>query len=568
MWFYPMVAKSSVSTIFPQFKHLVETKFQGKIKSVYSDNGGEFVALKNYFSIHGISHYTIAPHTPQQNGVAERRHRHIVETGLTLLKDADLPLSYWPYAFQTTVYLINRQPTTLLHHKSPFERLFNQSPNYLKLKKFGCLCFPLTRPYNTHKLQPKACPCVFLGYSQTQSAYRCMDLQTQRIYLSRHVLFHETQTAISFSAATPVHSSALLPRPIESPLMPQPPPVQMDGTPASSSPSGISPNSSSSSLPNFQNSSLVNCSPVLSPVLSEPQTSPNQSSSLPAPIAQQSTNNPSHTHSMITRSMNNIYKPKQLHSVSKHPIPPAIEPTCVSQAICDPKWRSAMSNELTALMHHHTWDLVPPPLHCNPGGCKWVFRVKRKPDGSVDRFKARLVAKGFHQRPGLDYKETFSPVVKPATIHTVLIVSVMQGWSLRQLDVNNAFLHGKLHEVVYMLQPPGFKDCSKPNHVCRLHKTIYGLKQAPREWYSALKTKILALGFTNSKVDSSLFIYNTASVLCFLLVYVVYLIITGSDSVFVSSIIDQIHGIPSFFPRHGSHSNHGWTFPVSAQIHT
>ena len=192
IWFYPMGAKSSVSSIFPQFKHLVETKFQAKIKSIYSDNGGEFVALKNYFSIHGISHYTTAPHTPQQNGVAERRHHHIVEIGLTLLKDVDLPLSYWPYAFQTAVYLINRQPTTLLHHISPFESLFNQSPNYLKLKKFGCLCFPLTWPYNTHKLQPKACPCVFLGYSQTQSAYRCMDLKTKRIYLSRHVLFHET----------------------------------------------------------------------------------------------------------------------------------------------------------------------------------------------------------------------------------------------------------------------------------------------------------------------------------------------------------------------------------------
>jgi len=125
MWFYPMATKSSVSSIFPQFKHLVETKFQAKIKSVYSDNGDEFVALKNYFSIHGISHYTTAPHTPQKNGVVEQRHRHIVETGLTLLKDADLPLSFWPYAFQTAVYLINRQPTTLLHHKSSFESLFN-----------------------------------------------------------------------------------------------------------------------------------------------------------------------------------------------------------------------------------------------------------------------------------------------------------------------------------------------------------------------------------------------------------------------------------------------------------
>jgi len=111
---------------------------------------------------------------------------------------------------------------------------------------------------------------------------------------------------------------------------------------------------------------------------------------------------------------------------------------------------------------------------------------------------------------------------------------------LTPTDVNNAFLHEKLREMVYMIQPPGFKDLLKPNHVCRLHKTIYGLKQAPREWYSALKEKILALGFTNSKADSSLFIYNIASVLCFLLVYVDDLIITGSDTVFVSSIVDHL----------------------------
>ena len=237
--------------------------------------------------------------------------------------------------------------------------------------------------------------------------------------------------------------------------------------------------------------------------------------------------------------MNNIYKPKQLHSVLKHPIPRIIEPTCVSQALRDTKWRRVMSAELTALMRHHTWDLVPPPLHCNPVGCKWVFRVKRKSDGSIDRFKARLVAKGFHQRPGLDCKKTFSLVVKPATIRTVLIIYVMQGWSLRQLDVNNAFLRGKLHEIVYMIQPPGFKYLSYPNYVCRLQKTIYGMKQAPREWYSALKKKIMALGFTNSKADNFLFIYKTAFVLCFLLVYVYDLVITGNDNTFVSSIVAQ-----------------------------
>jgi transposase InsO family protein len=121
-----MSAKSQVSSIFPQFKMLVEKRFKSTIKALYSDNGGEFLSLKTYLSNHGISHYTTAPHTPQQNGVTERRHRHLVETGLTLLHDASLSLSYWPHAFQTAAYLINPQPTPLLQNKSSFEVLFRQ----------------------------------------------------------------------------------------------------------------------------------------------------------------------------------------------------------------------------------------------------------------------------------------------------------------------------------------------------------------------------------------------------------------------------------------------------------
>ena len=156
--------------------------------------------------------------------------------------------------------------------------------------------------------------------------------------------------------------------------------------------------------------------------------------------------------------MNNIYKPKQLNTVTKHPLPHSLEPTCVSQALSLPPWRAAMSDELTALMKHGTWELVPPPATCKPVSCKWVFRVKRNSNGSVERFKARLVAKGFHQRPGIEYTETFSPVVKPVTIRLILTIAVMNGWLLRQMDVHNAFLHGQLDEVVYMHQPPGFKD--------------------------------------------------------------------------------------------------------------
>ena len=125
--------------------------------------------------------------------------------------------------------------------------------------------------------------------------------------------------------------------------------------------------------------------------------------------------------------------------------------------------------------------------------------------------------------------------MKPATIRTVLTVAVMQGWSLWQLDVNNAFLHGNLDETVYMSQPPGFHDTTTPHHVCRLNKAIYGLKQAPRAWYSTLQ-----LGFTNSKADPSLFIFHSEAVLCYLLVYVDDLVLTGNTPSFLTHVIHQL----------------------------
>ncbi|KZV54184.1 hypothetical protein F511_36903 [Dorcoceras hygrometricum] len=175
-------------------------------------------------------------------------------------------------------------------------------------------------------------------------------------------------------------------------------------------------------------------------------------------------------------------------------------------------------------------------------GCKWVFKLKFNPDGSVARHKARLVAKGCSQTPGLDYTETFSPVVKPCTIRIILTLAASKGWPIKQLDVNNAFLHGHLKDVVYMRQPPGFEVSSSGSPmVCRLHKAIYGLKQAPRAWFHRLTHSLQAFGFVSSKADPSLFIKSSSTSVIYLLVYVDDIIVTGSDSSQILAMIQHLN---------------------------
>ncbi|XP_073260714.1 uncharacterized protein [Populus alba] len=259
-------------------------------------------------------------------------------------------------------------------------------------------------------------------------------------------------------------------------------------------------------LPPSSTTTVLTSSPTVSTLPSPPPPQPPSTDIHPhiSPAASQQS---IRTHPMTTRSMNNIHKPKHLYLATKYPLPSPTEPTCVSQALQDPKWRNAKSEEFTALVKHGTWELFPPSSTIKPIGCKWVFRIKRNSDGSISRYKARLVAKGFHQQHGFDYTETFSPVVKSVTIRTVLSIAVNNKWPLQQLDVNNAFLHGQLQETIFMVQPPGFIDSTLPSHICRLKKSLYGLKQAPRAWYQELRTSLLQLGFQQSKSDSSLFLF-------------------------------------------------------------
>ena len=537
-WLYPLQNKSDVYACFVKFKTLVENQFSCKIKQLQSDGGGEYMSnqFQLFLSSNGIQHRRTCPHTPQQNGVAERKHRHVVEMGLSLLAQSLLPTKFWVDAFLTSIFLINRLPTSTLDNQTPYLKLFGKHPDYTSLRTFGCACFPLLRPYATHKLMFRSKRCIFLGYSSHQNGYRCLDPVTQKVLISRHVVFNEN----TFPAKDGLQSSELLPV------------VSSQGTPLPSP-------SFSLFTSNLQHSSPIISDSPDSPLESLPIPTSPHISTLPSPIPGpaptlsipefSSSSNHSH-HPMTTRSQTGNLTPRTfsdfklysthypLQALSSTVTP--LAPTSYRQAALLPDWCVAMREEYDALLANETWKLCPRPVDHNVVGNKWVYKVKQTSTGEVDRFKARLVALGFAQEEGIDFTETFSPVIKPSTVRVLLTLSVQFDWEIRQLDVSNAFLHGILLEDVYMEQPKGFVNSDFPDYVCKLNKSLYGLKQAPRAWFMRLSQTLLEFGFLSSPVDASLFVYHKGHIHLFILIYVDDILVTGTDPSLIQSLIQKL----------------------------
>ena len=426
--------------------------------------------------------------------------------------------------------------------------LFHFVPSLSSLKTFGCACFPLLKPYTNHKLQPKSTQCIFLGCPPLSKGYICFDPDTYKVYITPHVIFSESKfptlpTGPFDSSCTSSYAHPPLDLWIST-LLSSSSDSSFSGV-ADAFPSVLSSflvSSQSSNFPattidvSLPSSSLISSS---SPIASSSPAIAEFPDHLPSSIIPSSSSLPN-SHPMLTKSKHGIFKPKAYVVVRNYL---QEEPPTFNIASRFPHWVEVIDFEYNSLLKQQTWSLVPLPSSKNVVHCKWVYKIKRGNDGSIARYKARLVAKGFLQQYGLDYEETFSLVVKLATVRIILALAVQFNWSLKQLDVSNAFLHGVLQEEVFMSQPPGYIDPDHPNHVCKLHKAIYGLKQAPRAWFDSFTSQLFHLGFQASSVDCNLFILHQGSFVVYLLLYVDDIMITGNSVPFIEHLVSRLDAV-------------------------
>lgn len=465
-----------------QMKTLVT---ENLVKTLRSDNGGEYCSKKfdAYMKEKGIVHQTTVPYSPAQNGVAERMNRTLVETALSMMSQSGMPKKFWAEAVNTATYLRNRSPTTSLDGVTPFESLFNRKPDVSNLKVFGCLAYAHIPKDQRKKFEEKSRKSVFVGYPNETKGYKLYDLKACCFIRSRDVIFAENDFH-DFENGHSVNSDLQFFYPVD--------------------------NDSQTVLPNVSDVVAVTDEPhsdqAEPEIVEEPAVLDNE------PVGVTYEDN-------FMREVNNLPAQRQRRPPVRFIEEEFYAAETLTADINEPSdifeawrgdystnWKDATNSEYDSLLSNHTWDLVPLPEGKNVVGSRWVFKVKRNADGLIEKFKARLVAQGYSQSHGLDYQEVFSPVVRYSSIRSLLVMANIYDWECHQMDVKTAFLQGDLDEEIYMKQPDGYINKKKPNHVCKLNKSIYGLKQAARCWNHAIDSFLKSEGYKNSSADSCLYI--------------------------------------------------------------
>ncbi|KAK2998211.1 hypothetical protein RJ639_023475 [Escallonia herrerae] len=403
--------------------------------------------------------------------------------------------------------------------KSPFKLLYNVKPDVSHLRVFGSICFVHVPKSDRTKLDPKSKKCLFVGYDLNRKGWRCMDPVTNRCLTSRNVVFDEVSLYYS--------PQKLVTEVVESDF--ELTEKGVDSTNRDFSSQNVE---CSTHQDDFRaRGSAQNSEGILNSSTLENDNEVQCASRRSAREKRQ----PSYLKDYeVQVNQSTVSSCFFLGAVDN------CESSCYEAAKGIPEWEAAMLEETNALLRNDTWELVPKPKDIEPVTCKWVYKVKKKADGTVNRFKARLVARGFSQHYGLDYEETFSPIAKMVTVRTIISLAAYKGWKLWQLHVKNAFLYGELDRDVFMEQPQGFVSKQFPHYVFRLKKALYGLKQAPHAWYGKIAQYLTFCGFKVSESDSSMFVKLESGKRVVVLLYVDDMIITGDDNVGISCLRNDL----------------------------
>jgi Reverse transcriptase (RNA-dependent DNA polymerase) len=560
--------KVEVSQAIKSFFRMVKNQFDKNIKILRSDNGREFVnkAVQEFFCEQGVIHETSCVGTPQQNGIAERKNRHILETARTMLLGNNVPPTYWDYDITFAVYLINRMPSAVLDFSTPLQVLSNYSqlPSILNIpsKVFGCIAYVHIQKHQRTKLEPCAEECVFIGYDKHQKGYKCLNPISHKVFTTMDVTFVENKGYFLKEKILPQEENMKEEESLFvtcepnlrddiNPILTCEAPDSVHENPPDNLPDSVHENS----LDNLQIGSnplnVTHETQATTPcttgtesftteedqMIQSPQSQYDQSPSFEVSVSNLENNVTNHVYQLpyrhnrgkaprryrpdeesegrytIGRFASTKHMSTQLQEFDKTLASVQI-PTKFEEAMNDLKWTEAMNVEMEALEKNNTWQLVSLPKDRKTVGCKWVFTLKYGPTGTIDRYKARLVAKGFSQTYGVDYEETFSLVAKLNTIRVLLSITANLDWPLHQFDVKNAFLRGDINEEIYMDIPPEYGHSSVRPLVCKLNKALYELKQSPRAWFGRFCT---------------LFFMKSNGKIVILIIYVDDMKITGDD---------------------------------------
>jgi hypothetical protein len=364
-----------------------------RVQTVQTDNGGEFTSsyLRNKLLKRGITLQTTVPYTPQQNGIAERMNRTLVDRARTVLSHAGLPPQYWQNAMATVAHVTNRLITNANDRYSPFELWTGKRPDLSHLRVFGCRAYAHVPDQKRTKFDPKATSCIFLGYASNQKGYLLQEETTQKLLTSRDVSFDEHLLPRKAVVAQDVVEDKGEDSRMQ--IMPSPTPSIDASTALKTQPSDPSARDTLQAAPTDVSFGTTNPARQL--------RSSTRVSSRPARIA----------HEMEDDHVRRNFA---------HLVTVPINYQDAIKREDGPHWQQSMAQEYDSLIKNKTWNLCELPAGRKAIKSKWVYKIKTKADGSIDRYKSRLVAQGFSQRVGVDYDETFSPVATMATIRSLI----------------------------------------------------------------------------------------------------------------------------------------------------